>query len=322
MAASFHLSVCRYRGQKTRYARSILDIIRINPSDSFWDICCGSGAISIAAIESRAVRPEQITMVESGPWGHFWNRIAIGDFDIQRFEQVIADVPDDQRQIPSYMNALFDKPCPDQDMPYCFLILQSISTQGSSFGCSFGESGWTWKRPYTPGKPFFPQDAREGPAPERKYHTACMPQKQTLIARMRRIVRVMKGVRVICTDVAECPLPTPPACIYVDPPYPGTQGYAGCSNVKDNFQRIAQWSRNASRTPGTRVFASGYSPWEGCVTRFWKLAKARGGGAGKSRTKKALKCESLMKIQDGALAPPHTDRARWSQWGFVTRVSL
>ena len=115
MAASFHLSVCRYRGQKTRYARSILDIIRINPSDSFWDICCGSGAISIAAIESRAVRPEQITMVESGPWGHFWNRIAIGDFDIQRFEQVIADVPDDQRQIPSYMNALFDKPCPDQD---------------------------------------------------------------------------------------------------------------------------------------------------------------------------------------------------------------
>ena len=57
---------CAYQGGKQRLAKDIVDIIfnenNISEDTKFYDLCCGSGAISIELI-NRGIQPENITMI-------------------------------------------------------------------------------------------------------------------------------------------------------------------------------------------------------------------------------------------------------------------
>jgi len=63
---------CSYQGGKQRLAKQIVDIIfnenNIDNDTKFYDLCCGSGAISIELM-NRGIKPDKINMVDLSPWG-------------------------------------------------------------------------------------------------------------------------------------------------------------------------------------------------------------------------------------------------------------
>lgn len=65
---------CAYQGGKQRIAKDIVDIFfkenGINEETKFYDLCCGSGAISIELV-NRGVNPSNIIMVDKSPWDYF-----------------------------------------------------------------------------------------------------------------------------------------------------------------------------------------------------------------------------------------------------------
>lgn len=74
-----------YQGGKGRLGGSIVETIGLPTDGQFFDLCCGSGAVSIAAI--KAGQPaDRITMIDVSPWGLFWRMIGNGSFDIDRLE--------------------------------------------------------------------------------------------------------------------------------------------------------------------------------------------------------------------------------------------
>jgi hypothetical protein len=150
----------------------------------------------------------------------------------------------------------------------------------------------TWKKPYTPVKPFIPDPSKKT---VRQYVTNCMPKKETLRQRMVVVTEKMRGVRVHNVGVETLPLLTGHAVAYVDPPYPGTSGYAGVS-TRTAFEAIRRWSENASLIAGVRVFASGYEAWPTAVQQ-WELGTARAGGAGHGRKKVKRGVEMLMEVR-------------------------
>lgn len=67
---------CSYQGGKQRLAKEIVDVIFdrnfITDNTKFYDLCCGSGAISLELI-NRGVNPENIIMLDVGVWVIFGN---------------------------------------------------------------------------------------------------------------------------------------------------------------------------------------------------------------------------------------------------------
>ena len=87
---------CSYQGGKQRLAKKIVDIIfeqnEMNEETKFYDLCCGSGAITLELI-NRGIHPSNITMVDSGVYGSFWNSVANDEFDMNIFKQEIDKLP-------------------------------------------------------------------------------------------------------------------------------------------------------------------------------------------------------------------------------------
>ena len=70
---------CSYQGGKQRLAKQIVDIFyaenEINDETKFYDLCCGSGAVSLELI-NRGFNSNNITMIDNGCFGQFWQDIA------------------------------------------------------------------------------------------------------------------------------------------------------------------------------------------------------------------------------------------------------
>ena len=63
---------CSYQGGKQRLAKQIVDIFyaenEINDDTKFYDLCCGSGAVSLELI-NRGFNPNNIIMIDNGCFG-------------------------------------------------------------------------------------------------------------------------------------------------------------------------------------------------------------------------------------------------------------
>ena len=279
-------SLCRYRGQKTRFADAILDRIEVNGSTVLWDACAGSGAIALAAA-ARGVPPAQITIIEQGSWGLFWTAMASGAFDPTRFQQHLDAMPPAQQDATAYMKRLFTLPCSLVDAPYTFFLLQSASVHGSAFGHQVEGDTVRWTGSYSCAKYFTPTETSV-----RRYPTRVMPLAAELMKRTRRTLELLRGCAVIHRDVASVPPPGPDTVVYLDPPYPGTKGYSTDTQVE--FPRIEKWARSCA-TNGARVYASGYEAWKGVQEEdVWSVGGSRMGGAGKAKPKRQ---ELLMRIR-------------------------
>ena len=54
---------CGYKGGKRVLAKLIVPHLLQTKADHYFDLCCGSGAITLALI-SAGIKPQQITMIE------------------------------------------------------------------------------------------------------------------------------------------------------------------------------------------------------------------------------------------------------------------
>lgn len=210
---------CTYQGGKQRYAKQIIDIIyqqnEINEDTKFYDLCSGSGAISLELI-NRGFNPKNITMVDKSPWGLFYKLIGQSKFDADMFKKCIDKVPNDKNYIKEYISNI-SKESIDEFCIYKFLLLQATSFGGKQVDIK--DDKWIhngfrdyWQPTET--------SIRRSPV------NPMQPVKSELFDRVKLLVDNCKGINCLYDDILDINLTKEDnSIIYIDPPYMNTTGY-------------------------------------------------------------------------------------------------
>lgn len=218
---------CSYQGGKQRLAKQIVDIFykenNINDDTKFFDLCCGSGAISLELI-NRGFNPNNITMIDNGCFGQFWQDIANGEFDLDIFKREIENLPN-LENIQSYLKKLSDLPVDEDKMVYHYLLLQA-----GAFG---SKQIWIennkWKN-NTFRSYWLPTETSNRRSPV----NPMMPMPNTLYNRVESIVKQLSGSIIASKESVfdavyrideERNKGNKNIIIYIDPPYANTTGY-------------------------------------------------------------------------------------------------
>ena len=218
---------CSYQGGKQRLAKQIVDIFykenNINDDTKFFDLCCGSGAISLELI-NRGFNPNNITMIDNGCFGQFWQDIANEEFDLDIFKREIENLPN-LENIQSYLKKLSDLPVDEDKMVYHYLLLQA-----GAFG---SKQIWIennkWKN-NTFRSYWLPTETSNRRSPV----NPMMPMPNTLYNRVESIVKQLSGSIIASRESVfdavyrideERNKGNKNIIIYIDPPYANTTGY-------------------------------------------------------------------------------------------------
>ena len=218
---------CSYQGGKQRLAKQIVDIFykenNINDDTKFFDLCCGSGAISLELI-NRGFNPNNITMIDNGCFGQFWQDIANREFDLDIFKREIESLPN-LENIQSYLKKLSDLPVDEDKMVYHYLLLQA-----GAFG---SKQIWIennrWKN-NTFRSYWLPTETSNRRSPV----NPMMPMPDTLYNRVEAIVEQLSGSIIASRESVfdavyrideERNKGNKNIIIYIDPPYANTTGY-------------------------------------------------------------------------------------------------
>ena len=228
---------CSYQGGKQRVASQIVDLLlEAAPSTNsyFYDLCCGSGAVSIELV-NRGIDPSRIHMLDISSWGSFWTAIGSGTFNMGVFDQFLSNLPSDKHDFKTHMSELSKLPV-DNHEAEVYPIIQA---------CSFG------------GKQIWRDNGRWMNACFRNYweptatsvrRSPANPMQPSPVELRRRIVALvngMEGVTCLKTDIMmllETPIPSD-AVVYVDPPYKSTTGYGfglDITSFINTFREISQ----------------------------------------------------------------------------------
>lgn len=228
---------CAYQGGKQRVAAQIVDILleaAPGPNSRFYDLCCGSAAVSIELV-NRGVDPSRIWMLDISSWGSFWSAIGSGTFNMDAFDQFLSDLPRDKREIKSHMLALSALPVGEHEVEL-YPVLQA---------CSFGGKQ-IWRNGERWANACF-RDYWEPTATSIRRSPAnpMQPSPTELRRRIAALVNGMRGVTCLNTDIMTAisdPFPSD-AVVYVDPPYQSTTGYAFGFDVTsfiNSFRQVNQ----------------------------------------------------------------------------------
>ena len=220
---------CSYQGGKQRVAAEIAEILVdetgiVDSGAEFFDLCCGSGAISVEMI-NKGVDPSKITMLDRGPWGFFWSSIGSGIFDLETFSRYLDEIPRDKRAVKQYMIDLASKPA-GEDSAYIYPILQSCSFGGKQIWLDGDRWGNAFFRDYWEPTE---NSIRRSPA------NPMQPSPETLYRRVELLAENCVGISCLTADVSvilDCSIPDG-AIVYIDPPYRGTTGYAYGFNLDE-----------------------------------------------------------------------------------------
>lgn len=219
---------CSYQGGKQRLAKQIVDIIfeqnEISEETKFYDLCCGSGAVTLELI-NRGIHPRNVTMVDKGVYGSFWNSVANDEFDLEIFKYEIDKLPE-VKDIQRYLQELSNQDVDTNKLVYHYLLLQS-----GSFG---SKQIWTehnrWKnnsfRSY-----WLPTETSSRRSPV----NPMMPMPNTLYDRVKDIVEYLGGsIIAINSDVSKIDWHFDEnSIVYIDPPYKNTTGYGNGFNYEE-----------------------------------------------------------------------------------------
>lgn len=229
---------CSYQGGKQRVASQIVDVLLAaapGPTTRFYDLCCGSAAVSIELV-NRGVDPSRIWMLDISSWGRFWAAIGSGTFNMDVFDQFLAELPCDKRDLKAYMSALSELPVGDHEAEL-YPVLQA---------CSFGGKQ-IWRNGDKWANACF-RDYWEPTATSIRRSPAnpMQPSPTELRRRIAALVTGMKGVTCLDKDIMtilSAPFPNE-AVVYVDPPYHSTTRYAFSFNVASFINRFRELNRN------------------------------------------------------------------------------
>lgn len=213
---------CCYQGGKQRVAKEVVDAFfsgskEIDEKTHFYDLCCGSGAITVELV-NRGVSPERITMLDISSWGTFWKTVGEGSFDLRTFKRYLDAIPSDKRLVHDHMTA-FSQGNAAIDEPYKYILLQACSFGGKQIW----RDGSRWKNAFF--RSYWEPTAhsiRRSPA------NPMQPCPETLYKRINKIVDSCIGIECIHADISSIfTLAIPDnSVIYVDPPYRDKTGYA------------------------------------------------------------------------------------------------
>lgn len=246
---------CAYQGGKSRIAKQIVDIIfkenEINEYTKFYDLCCGSGSISIE-LRNRGIKPQNIIMLDKSPWGLFWQTVGSGQFNMKKFEEYINNIPKDVSEIQNHIKDLYKQPA-NIDTVYKFLLLQA-SSFGSKAVYLKSDKEWatsSFRSYWTPTE----TSSRRSPV------NPMMPMPSTLINRVRNIVLYMDGIKGIYDNIENLTDFEDNSVIYIDPPYQNTSGYGYDFDIHEYINKLnktvyvsegVKMSENAHLISGSR----------------------------------------------------------------------
>ena len=218
-----------YQGGKQRLAAEIIKKMAVPPDYTFYDFCCGSGAISLALVESGH-DPKRIVMVDQGPWGLFWQAIGNGAFDPIRFKEWCTFLPFDPKDIKRRIEVLHKQTPPSADIPYIFLLLQAAAIGGKAVSLENGR----WKR----GAGYRDYWLPTATSSRRSHVNPMMPMPDTICERVSEIAVRMRGVRGFCVDAATVDVTDANSVVYIDPQYEGTTGYPYSIRAVDVAKKV------------------------------------------------------------------------------------
>lgn len=228
---------CAYQGGKQRLAKQIIDIIlqenNINDNTKFYDLCCGSGAISIELVNS-SIDLLDITMVDASPWGLFYKKVGDLTFSPEVFKFYLDDIPKDITKIKDFAVELSKQQANDklfENAVYRFLILQT---------CAFGGTAtWIennkWKKSGGLRNYWLPTETSNRKSPV----NPMMPMPNTLFERVENICANMDFVKGIYDKVENIHIEdTPNTIVYIDPPYDKTCKYGYDLNYMEYIKQF------------------------------------------------------------------------------------
>lgn len=228
---------CAYQGGKQRVAAQIVDLLldaAPGPNALFYDLCCGSAAVSIELV-NRGIEPSRICMLDISSWGSFWAAIGSGTFNMEVFDQFLSELPEDKREFKAHMSALSALPLRDHEAEL-YPLLQACSFGGKQIW----RNGERWAnacfRDYWEPTA---NSVRRSPA------NPMQPSPIELRRRVSALVNGMKGATCNKIDIMallDAPFPSN-SVVYVDPPYQSTTAYAFGFDLKSFINRFREKNR-------------------------------------------------------------------------------
>lgn len=231
---------CSYQGGKQRLAKQIVDIIynenNITDDTKFYDLCCGSGAVSLEMI-NQGFNPNNIVMVDSGCFGSFWKSISNYKFDLKIFKEEINKLPT-LKDIQQYLKDLSNLPVDEDNMIYHYLLLQAGAFGSKQIWIENNQ----WKN-NTFRSYWLPTETSNRKSPV----NPMMPMANTLYNRVEQIVNQLSGKIVAYNESVfetlyrldeEFESGNDNLIIYIDPPYMNTTGYGDSFDIYDLELRI------------------------------------------------------------------------------------
>lgn len=229
------VSPCSYQGGKQRVAKEIVDYILnttfLSKDTKFYDLCCGSGAVTVELL-NRGVPPENITMCDKSSWGVFWKSIGEGIFDLNKFYKYSKAVPRDKSLIQAHIKEL-SKTNADVDEEYKYILLQASSFGGKQICKKDGK----WQSPSF--RNFWQPTETSN---RRSVVNPMMPMIDELEKRVKILVDNCKGLTCHHKDIYEMldiiENDKSDKVIYIDPPYTNTSGYAFSFDYSDFLSKL------------------------------------------------------------------------------------
>ena len=181
---------CSYQGGKQRLAKQIVDIFykenNIDDDTKFYDLCCGSGAVSLELI-NRGFNSNNITMIDNGCFGQFWQDIANDEFELNVFREEIDKLPSIEN-IQSYLKELSNQQVDEDKMVYHYLLLQAGAFGSKQIWIENGK----WKN-NTFRNYWLPTATSNRKSPV----NPMMPMPETLYHRVENIVNQISSIHLI-----------------------------------------------------------------------------------------------------------------------------
>lgn len=267
---------CAYQGGKSRIAKQVVDIIfdnnEINEQTKFYDLCCGSGSISIELV-NRGIKPCNITMLDASPWGLFWNKIGTMEFSISKFVDIIGEMPTDVSKIQEYIKYLSKRPS-SIDTEYIFLLLQAASFGSKSIWVEDDKWKNTSFRSY-----WLPTETSSRRSPV----NPMMPMPQTLLKRVRNLSFNMAGINGVYGSITDFNNFEDNSIIYIDPPYINTTGYGFNFDI---YEYVKKTNKQIYISEGFKMFENAYQ-----ITG----SRSKGGISGERKSKN----EEWLNVYEG-----------------------
>ena len=229
------VSPCSYQGGKQRVAKEIVDYILnttfLSKDTKFYDLCCGSGAVTVELL-NRGVPPENITMCDKSSWGVFWESIGEGIFDLNKFYKYSKAVPRDKSLIQAHIKEL-SKTNADVDEEYKYILLQASSFGGKQICKKDGK----WQSPSF--RNFWQPTETSN---RRSVVNPMMPMIEELEKRVKILADNCKGLTCHHKDIYEMldiiKNDKSDKVIYIDPPYTNTSGYVFSFDYSDFLSKL------------------------------------------------------------------------------------